>query len=259
MNIAVINYSGNVGKTTLVRHLLAPNLRDHTIVAVETINIDGHAKETLTTSGRKVGKNIDDLIVNSDTIFDVGGSNIEGFLAELKKRDGAHQDIDLFLVPVVSDRKIMGDTINIISELSGLGVPPKKIKIIFNRIDPDDEELLEEVFEPIYAFYNYKGDAPENPLSPLFELSNKWVIFKTEVFETSRNMKNPDGNPLTVYELASDPTDYKRLVKETSNPEQKRLYASRLAAVRMAKSAKAHLDSVFADFISPPIIKGEKK
>ena len=37
MNIAVVNFSGNVGKTTIVRHLLAPNLPDHTIVAVETI------------------------------------------------------------------------------------------------------------------------------------------------------------------------------------------------------------------------------
>ena len=40
MNIAVVNFSGNVGKTTIVRHLLAPNLPDHTIVAVETINLD---------------------------------------------------------------------------------------------------------------------------------------------------------------------------------------------------------------------------
>ena len=81
MNIAVVNFSGNVGKTTIVRHLLAPNLPDHTIVAVETINLDRNGKETITTSGRKVGKNIDDLIVNTNTIFDVGGSNIEGFMA----------------------------------------------------------------------------------------------------------------------------------------------------------------------------------
>ncbi len=44
MNIAVVNFSGNVGKTTIVRHLLAPNLPDHTIVAVETLNIDRNAK-----------------------------------------------------------------------------------------------------------------------------------------------------------------------------------------------------------------------
>ena len=258
MNIAVVNYSGNVGKTTLVRHLLTPNLPWHTIVAVESINIDRHAKETLTTSGRKVGKNIDDLIVNTDTIFDVGGSNIEGFLAELQKMDGAHQEIDLFLVPVTSEKKKMGDTINIVSDLAGLGVPPEKIKTVFNQVDPADEESLPETFGMIYEFFSYKGPDKKKPLPPCFMLSEKWTIFKSEVFETSWSMKTPEGKPLTVYDLASDTTDYKKMVRETSDPDRKCLYARRLAAVRLAKAVKDNLDSVFAELISNPI-KGEKE
>ena len=40
MKLAVINYSGNVGKTTVARHLLAPRIPDCQVVAVESINAD---------------------------------------------------------------------------------------------------------------------------------------------------------------------------------------------------------------------------
>ena len=258
MNIAVVNFSGNVGKTTIVRHLLAPNLPDHTIVAVETINLDRNGKETITTSGRKVGKNIDDLIVNTNTIFDVGGSNIEGFMAELQKRDGAHQEIDLFLVPVTPEKKKMGDTINIISELSNLGVPPEKIKTVFNLVDPADEESLPETFGMIYEFFSYKGPDKKKPLPPCFMLSEKWTIFKSEVFEIAWNKNTPEEKPLTVYDLAADTTDYKQMVRETPDPDHKRLFARKLVAVRLARMVKSNLDNVFAELVSTPIQGGEK-
>ena len=40
MKIAVINFSGNVGKTTVARHLLAPRIAECQVVAVESINAD---------------------------------------------------------------------------------------------------------------------------------------------------------------------------------------------------------------------------
>lgn len=38
--VAVINFSGNVGKTTVARHLLAPRIDGAKVVAVESINAD---------------------------------------------------------------------------------------------------------------------------------------------------------------------------------------------------------------------------
>jgi hypothetical protein len=249
MNIVIANYSGNIGKSTLVRHLLSPNLPDHKIVSVESINLDGLAPDTLTTTGKRSGKSIDDLILNRETIFDVGGSNVEDFMTQLGMREGAHEDIDLFLVPTTSDRKIMGDTINIITDLADLGVSSGKIRLIFNRVDSSESELLEEIFKPIYDFYRDRS---------LFMLSEHWTIFNSEMFELTRNMKDPDGNPLTVYDLASDTTDYKRLIRETQDPDLKTQYARRLAASRLAKSAKTNLDSVFAELTSTSI-QGEKE
>ena len=40
MKVAVINFSGNVGKTTIARHLLAPRIPDADFIAVESINAD---------------------------------------------------------------------------------------------------------------------------------------------------------------------------------------------------------------------------
>jgi hypothetical protein len=240
MNIVIANYSGNVGKTTLVRHLLSPNLPDHKIVSVESINLDGLAPDTLTTTGKRSGKSIDGLILNRETLFDVGGSNVEDFMAQLGMREGAHEDIDLFIIPVTSDRKIMGDTINIIADLAELGVSPGKIRLLFNRVDSAESGLLEEIFKPIYAFYRDRS---------LFILSEHWTVFNSEVFELTRNMKDPDGKPVTVYDLASDATDYKRMISETRDPDRKTLLARRLAAVRLSKSAKNNLDSVFAGII----------
>ena len=40
MKIAVINFSGNVGKSTVARHLLLPRIAGAELIAVESINSD---------------------------------------------------------------------------------------------------------------------------------------------------------------------------------------------------------------------------
>ena len=41
MKVVVINYSGNVGKSTVARHLLSPRMNKCQVFAVESINSDG--------------------------------------------------------------------------------------------------------------------------------------------------------------------------------------------------------------------------
>ena len=45
MKLAVINFSGNVGKTTVARHLLAPRIPGCQVVSVESINADDGAAD----------------------------------------------------------------------------------------------------------------------------------------------------------------------------------------------------------------------
>jgi len=91
MKIAVINFSGNVGKTTLARHLFAIKGKDFLVLQ-------------------------DELLKSENMVIDVGASNVEDFLSMMKKFEGANEDIDLFVVPVVPARKQQTDTIGTLIE-----------------------------------------------------------------------------------------------------------------------------------------------
>jgi hypothetical protein len=48
LKMAVINSSGNAGKTTVARHLLLPGIDGAELIAVETLNADdGHTAKRL--------------------------------------------------------------------------------------------------------------------------------------------------------------------------------------------------------------------
>jgi acyl CoA:acetate/3-ketoacid CoA transferase alpha subunit len=54
MKIAVINFSGNVGKTTVARHLLRPRIDGAQLVTVESLNADEGQAQAL--RGRQFGE-----------------------------------------------------------------------------------------------------------------------------------------------------------------------------------------------------------
>ena len=101
--IAVLNFSGNVGKSTLARHLLSPRMPAAGVVSVETINADGAGEQTI--RGTDFGQMQEDLQLEAEAIVDVGASNVEQFLALMRQYRGSHEDFDLFLVPTVPDLK----------------------------------------------------------------------------------------------------------------------------------------------------------
>jgi hypothetical protein len=77
MKIAVINFSGNVGKTTIANYLLAPRMNAK-LFTVETINYD----ESFDDSGlRFKGKSFidlqEELLYHDSAIVDIGSSNVE--------------------------------------------------------------------------------------------------------------------------------------------------------------------------------------
>ena len=58
MKLAVINFSGNVGKTTVARHLLAPRIPGCELVSVESINAD--EGQPVTIRGRQFAPVLED-------------------------------------------------------------------------------------------------------------------------------------------------------------------------------------------------------
>ena len=140
MKIAVMNFSGNVGKTTISAHLLKPRMPDARIYSVESINsgADASGVEVEKLRGKKFGSMIDAIMLLDEAIIDVGASNVEDFMKMMQQYDGSHEEIDIFIVPTVKEKKVQEDTVNTIRALRAIGVPSNKIRVVFNKLDVDE-------------------------------------------------------------------------------------------------------------------------
>ena len=133
MKVAVINFSGNVGKTTIARHLLAPRIDGAELIAVESINADegqGHALR-----GKQFGELQEYLQTVDNVVVDIGASNVEDLLALMRKYRGSHEDFDYFVIPTVPALKQQQDTIATLTELARLGIPASKLRVVFNQVE----------------------------------------------------------------------------------------------------------------------------
>src|SRR5699024_11774831 len=89
MKIAVLNYTGSVGKTVVASHLLAPRLNNAQIFAIESTNETAGdlGLDVDQLRGEQFGKLFRDLLILDDAIVDVGASNIEEFLTHMRSED----------------------------------------------------------------------------------------------------------------------------------------------------------------------------
>ncbi|EEB1245408.1 transcriptional regulator [Salmonella enterica] len=175
MKIAIVNNSGNVGKSTLCQYMFVPNMPNAEVIRVESINNDGDSE------GEKLKAHafvrIFDKIMGGDEILvDVGSSNIEVFMEKMTHEfEGSHMFIDYFLIPLTPDEKQQIDTINMIVSLIDLGVDSDKIKIIFNKTDK--KKTLEEQFSILF------NDEQLHDLDFTID-KNQPSVSLTEIFKT---------------------------------------------------------------------------
>jgi hypothetical protein len=168
MKVAVINFSGNVGKSTISAHLLHPYMGNCPIFSVESLNIDTAADgmEVERIRGKKFGDLQEQLLVLDTAIIDIGASNVDDFLKMMAKYHGSHEDFDYFLIPVVKEKKQQADTINTIRSLAGMGIPAKKIKIVFNKLESDD--IVEEEFSAIFGLHHLEKNFTLMPQAVIY-------------------------------------------------------------------------------------------
>lgn len=231
MKVAVINFSGNVGKSVVSKHLFHSRIPNAELICVESINSDEGDGETL--RGKHFGQLQEQLLVMDDAIIDVGASNIEDFIKLMQQYRGSHEDFDLFVVPAVKDTKQTKDTIATIEALSAMGIPAKKIRVVFNRVESDDD--FEDSFFPIIAFHADKKS---------FTLRDKAVIRYSEIYQRMRSFET-DIPSLLQFEQQH----YKNLLKEalaSKNEDAIDRAKSFVSLRRLAEDAKENLDSVFA-------------
>jgi len=219
----ILNFSGNVGKSTITRYLLAPRLDFCKIYSIESINEDGHNGEKI--RGNALGAIFDDMLEYENVLVDVGSSNAETVISLLTKYDDAHEDFDAFIVPVISKPKVINDTIATVQALSQIGIPCKKVITVLNQIDTETDKTVD--FSKIRKLDGLQLTYDEKLAIPTHD-------FFTRIAGTGYNF----------LEILNDEKNYTKLVKETDkeSPELGKLVLRR-ALKRLATS----LDKTFSE------------
>lgn len=226
MKLAVINFSGNVGKSTVARHLLTPRLKNAQLIAVESINSDGSQDEAI--RGKQFGELLEALALMGDAVVDIGASNVEDFIHLMKQYRGSHEDFDYYVIPTVSKAKQQRDTISTIHALTEIGIPAKKILLVFNMVELN--ETPERIFSGLFEYHASARN---------FTLKPNAVIHVNEIYGKLK------GTEQSISDILNDSADLKEQLKAATTSDEK-LRISRLIGVkRLAAGVTEELDSVF--------------
>lgn len=230
MKVAVMNFSGNVGKTTVAGHLLKPRMGDAQIFSIESINsgADADGLDVEKMKGKKFGELVDELMQRDSAIIDIGASNVEDFLKLMQQYDGSHEEFDFFVIPVVKEKKVQADTVNTIRALQKLGIEKKRIRMVFNKVEVDDS--IADEFAALFGLAESEKS---------FVVKPDAVIYSNEVFERLKAVGKSLG------EITSDETDYRAKLKTASDDDEKELCVRMVALKRLAVTANKNLDDVF--------------
>ncbi|CAH2807800.1 MAG: hypothetical protein CPDRYMAC_0268 [uncultured Paraburkholderia sp.] len=185
-------FSGNVGKSTVVHHLLAPRLNDTEGISIGSINSDDREKEAAL-RGFQFDELQDQLMRLENAVVDVGVSNVEDFVRLMQSYGGSHEDFDMFIVPAVSSAKQQVDTIATLRALSDLGVPSSKIRFVMNMVDRRQD--LGRSFAKLFEFHS-RSDA--------FSMNRDAVIYENPIFEKIK------GFDRSIIEIRDDPRELRR-------------------------------------------------
>lgn len=228
--IAVINFSGNVGKTTISGHLLKPRMNGAPIFSIESINsgADADGLDVEKMKGKKFGNLLDELMVLDSAIVDVGASNVEDFLKLMQQYDGSHEEFDFFVIPVIKEKKVQADTVSTVRALQVLGVPKKKIRMVFNKVETDDS--IAEEFRQLFALAEMEKS---------FIANESAAIYANEVFERLKSVGKSLGD------ITADETDYRAMLRTAKDDQEKQLCLRMVALKRLAVTANKNLDDVF--------------
>lgn len=198
MKIAFVSFTGKVGKSSLCNTLAYPHMPEATIIRMETINDSGlaGAKKEIIIKGGNMAQLELELAKVKDAIVDVGASNIESFMHALNSQYESHLALDFFVVPVKADARAqseMGETMKTIQALNVIGIEPDRIKVVFNRLAPNED--VEEECKSLFNFHKKM---------PIFTINPNAVIHETEAFSTLTLVKKP------YLEMLSDTRNYRK-------------------------------------------------
>ncbi|WP_048797391.1 MULTISPECIES: StbB family protein [Serratia] len=227
LKIAVLNNSGNVGKSTICQTLLKPRLDGSEIIRVETINTDGTTDEKLS------AKEYDEIIKRIDdvdcTIIDVGSSNIEQFMVQMNEYQGSHDLIDYFIVPVTVQDKQQRDSIATVYNLLDMGVDEGRIKIVYNFAEKDVS--IDKQFSIFISDKTCKKIATKNTA----------IVYHSNIF----NLLTKSG--LKYDDIYNDDRDFRALIRAAASKEERQELSNTRAVKMLMNGFNSDLDIAFGN------------
>lgn len=230
MRVVVINFSGNVGKSTIAAHMLAPRMDKPRIFAVESLNVDAgdEGVDVERVRGTRFVDLVEEVMREDAAIVDVGASNAEAFMKGMRALKGAHDEFDYFVVPTVGTTKQVRDTVNTVDALNQVGISGHRIRILFNCIE--DEEDIERDFAALLL-------AAEGKRSCV--ASTGAVVLSNEVYGRLRAA----GKSLA--EVCADETPWRLRFRDAADEAARTHAMNMLTLKRLSGSAKENLDAAF--------------
>lgn len=233
MKIAVINFSGNVGKSTVVRHLLAPRMPHAEVRAIESINSDeANAAQQKHLRGNEFGKLYAWLLSVDHAVVDVGASNVEEFISLMSDYEGSHEAFEIYIVPTVPDAKQQKDTRATIDALEQFGVEPERIRLLFNMADK--KTPLAEAYAALFEYHRREKT---------FALSEQAVLFESPAYQAAASAG------VTIGELAAKRDVYKESLGNSEDATERSQWAQLVAFAAIATGVNAQLDRAYSALV----------
>ncbi|WP_299189699.1 hypothetical protein [uncultured Psychrobacter sp.] len=239
LKICIINSSGNSGKTISGRWLVKPRLQDPVYFRIGYNNRNISGDEVSAPAEKLINVHIE-LMMDTSVIVEVEISEYERTIDRMTQMMGCHEDYDFFLVPVVdSSPKLIADSIGTIKTLINMGVPPHKIRILFNR-DPGR-----------HSAYDYFEELTDtlNELKISYDLNAQFQCYD---FYEKLEALNLSFEDLTEHDLINAQAHLKKITEKgrvyrltDTEKAAKSFYIEVVLAQRAALAYKSEHDEVF--------------
>lgn len=231
MKIVIMNLSGNTGKTTLARHLFAPQMNAKRI-SIEDVNAgDGEADvEISSTKFKQLAAELNYSDESDNYVIDVGASNAKVMLNNFDQLSTTTDSIDFWVIPVTPTTKQRIDSLNTVTKLVQIGIDPEKIILLPNCIS--EIETFEDDFSSIFSARELGVHVSDQPV-----LSN-------EAFEL---LKNDERN---IFDVASNKPDFaakRKSLREAGDEDGLLSLGKEMVLFDMCKFVSKNLTRVFKE------------
>jgi hypothetical protein len=228
MKIAVINFSGNTGKSMLTKNMLIPLLSGAKRISIEDLNDPGGRSDATITASMfpSLAAELNAFEEDKHFVLDIGASSAKEMVAHFTRLATTRSDIDLWLVPVTPVSKQCADTINTVQKLIDIGVEPQRIVVVPNNIT--DLSQFELDFKRLGMAAAEMG----------FRLCDQGVP-SSRIYDMTRSAEE------SLFDIAADATDYREKLRRKGERASAQDIGRRIVVRDMARDACTHLRSVF--------------